>query len=140
MPYLLILFLLSLSLYADDCESLYQQSKETSVQVDSLIKSNVAAHKSYEIINHYLDLSASTLAACAISDNRNAFRITRELNADMKRVAKVRERFRVQTFNELKEAAKVQAKKEVQCTNVYNNTYIQRRKKDDVSIQPIKEN
>ena len=55
----------------------------------------------------------------------------------MKRVVPQRERFRVQTFNELKAAALVQAKKEVQCTNVYNNTYI-RRNNDKPTILPTK--
>ena len=138
MRYILFPLLLSISLYADNCETLYAQTQTESSKVDALIKSDVASHKAYEIMNNYLDLASSTIASCANSESRNAFRITRELNANMKRVSTVREKFRVQTFNELKEAAKIQAKKEVQCTNVYNNTYI-KRNVDRPSIQPIKE-
>jgi len=137
MRYLLILSILILGLQADQCEELYSKAKSQSSQVNALITSDIASFKAYELINDYLDLGASTVAACANSQSRNAFRITRELNADMKRVSTIRERFRVQTFNELKAAAMIQAKKEVQCTNVYNNTYI-RRKHDGPSIQPIK--
>ena len=133
MRYLFTILLFTLILQADQCETLYAQSKEQSTQVDALIKSNVASHKAYEIINNYLSLASSTVAACATSDSRNAFRITRELNADMKRTSAMRENFRVQTFNELKEAALLQAKKEAQCTKVYNNNYYRNRP----SIQPI---
>jgi len=126
MRYLLTLLLFSSLIYADECEDLYTQTKESSKQVSALIKSNIASHKAYEIINDYLSLGSSTIAACATSESSQAFRITREVNADMKRILPVKEKFRVQTFNELKEAALVQAKKEAQGTNIYNNTYIQR--------------
>ena len=138
MRYLITISLLLLTLHADECENLYATTQSQSSQVDALIKSNVASHKAYEIINNYLDTASSTVAACANSKSRNAFRITRELNANMKRISSVREKFRVQTFNELKEAAMIQAKKEVQCTNIYNNNYI-RRNNDRPSILPIKE-
>ena len=135
MPYLLIIPLLILTLQADQCEILYTQAQEKSTQVDALIRSDIASHKAYEIINNYLDLASSTVAACATSESRNAFRITRELNADMKRVSLQRERFKVQTFNELKEAALIQAKKEAQCTKIYNNNYY--RNDSGPSIQPM---
>lgn len=127
MRYLLILSFLILNIQAQECSTLYEKTKITSKKVDALIQTNIASHKAYEIINNYLDMSASTIAECSVSDNNQAYRIIRELKADMKKVSQVRERFRVQTFNELKEAAKIQAKKEVQCTNVYNNTYIRKR-------------
>jgi len=138
MRYFLTVLLLILTLHADECENHYAQTQTLSSQVDALIKSNIASYKAYEIINNYLDQASVTIAACANSESRKAFRITRELNADMRRVSAIREKFRVQTFNELKEAAKIQAKKEVQCTNIYNNTYI-RRNNDGPSTQPIKE-
>jgi len=138
MRYLLILSLLIQFLQAQQCDTLYQQSKEKASQVQALITSKIASHKAYEIINNYLNLASSTIAACANSESRNAFRITRELNADMKRVSIVRENFRVQTFNELKAAAMIQAKKEVKCTNVYNNNYNYIKRKNEASIQPVR--
>ena len=139
MRYLLIFLLILFTSQAQECSTLYENTKIESKKVDALLQSNIASFKAYEIINNYLDLSTSTIASCAVSKDKQAYRITRELTADMKRVSILRERFRVQTFNELKEAAMVQAKKEVQCTNVYNNTYIKRPHKDNVSIQPIKQ-
>ena len=138
MRYILFVSLLFSLLLADRCQELYERTKIESTKSDILIKGGIPSYKAYEIINSYLDLASSTVAECSLIKEVHGFRIIRELNADMKRVSVQRERFRVQTFNELKEAATVQAKKEVQCTNIYNNTYIKRPKKDDVSIQPIK--
>ena len=128
MRYILTIFILTFILHADECDTFYAQSKENSNQVEALIKNNIASHKAYEIINNYLDTASLTIASCANSRSRYSFRFTREVNADMKRIASLREKFRVLTFNELKSAAMIQAKKEVQCTNVYNNTYIRREK------------
>ncbi|PHR59576.1 MAG: hypothetical protein COA44_01150 [Arcobacter sp.] len=139
MRYLLILSFLSLLVYAQDGSSSYEKINIESKKVNALIQTDIASHKAYEIINNYLDLASSTIANCSISDDTQAYRIMRELKADMKRVSPLREKFRVQTFNELKEEAMVQAKKEVQCTNVYNNTYIRRPLRDEVQTLPIKQ-
>jgi len=132
---LLILSIFTLSLQADQCETLYNQAKIQSTQVEALETSAIASFKAYDIINDYLSLASSTVATCSTSDNRNAYRFTRELNADMKRISVLREKFRVQTFEELKAEALIQAKKEAQCVNIYNNTYIQKPK--GPSIQPV---
>ncbi len=138
MQYILLLSLLFSLVHANRCQELYENTKIESVKSDALIKADTPSYKAYEIINNYLDLASLTVAECSLIKEAHGFRIIRELNADMKKVSVQRERFRVQTFNELKEEAMVQAKKEVQCTNIYNNTYIRRPKKDDVSIQPVK--
>ena len=135
MRYILTTFILTLTLHADTCDTSYAQSKEKLNQVEALIKNNIASHKAYEIINNYLDTASLTIASCANSKSRYSFRFTREVSADMKRIALLREKFRVQTFNELKLAAIIQAKKEVQCTNVYNNNFIRRDK--EPRIQPV---
>jgi len=136
MRYIFILILLIPILYADQCQEFYALSQKEHTKVNALIKNNIPSNKAYEVINHYLDLASSTIAECSLTKETHGFRITRELSAEMKRISSLRESFRVQSFNELKEAAMIQAKQEVQCTNVYNNTYI-RRPKDDASIQPI---
>jgi len=124
MRYFLLYALLISILHADKCQEFYEVTKNESAKVDALIRSNIASNKAYERINNYLDLASSTIAECALTKEAHGFRITRELNADMKKVSAVRERFRVQTYEELKKAAAIQAKKEAQCTNIYNNQYI----------------
>lgn len=137
MKYILVLPLLLSVLYADRCQELYERTKIQFTKSDALIKSDIPSYKAYEIINNYLDLASLTIAECSLIKETYGFKIIRELNADMKRVSVQRERFRVQTFEELKQEAMIQAKKEVQCTNIYNNTYIRRPKKYDVNIKPI---
>ena len=131
----LIPFLLSLNLYADSCDELFQQASTDYQQVQAIFKTNIASQEAYKRANGYIDLASSAIASCSTSESRDAFRNTRELTANLKIISRDREKFRVQTFNELKAEAMVQAKKEVQCTNVYNNTYI--RRKDRPSILPL---
>jgi len=138
MRYILLLSLLFSVLLADRCQELYERTKIEFTKSNTLIKSNIPSHKTYEIINNYLDLASLTVAECSLIKKAYGFRIIRELNANMKRVSVQRERFRVQTFEALKKEAMIQAKKEVQCTNIYNNTYIRRPKKDEEDPKPIK--
>jgi hypothetical protein len=121
---ILVLLVLS-SLQADKCEEIYQKAKLEYSAIMALAKTNVASFKAYEITNNFIDLSAEGIAQCQIS---KSFREQRELSINMQRASEVREKFKVLTFNELKQEALVQAKKEVECVNVYNNnTSIRRR-------------
>ena len=124
-------------LQADACQDLYEKTKLEYKKVDALSKNSIASKKAYEIINEYLSLGSETIAACANVDGTYGFRITRELDAQMKRVSLIRDDFKVLTFNELKQEAARQAKEEAKCVNVYNNTYIRGRRNDGATILPI---
>jgi len=134
--FILVPFLLSLNLYADSCDELFQQASIDYKQVQAIFKTNIASHEAYKRANDYINLASSALASCSTSESRDAFRNARELTANLKIISQDREKFRVLTFTELKAEAVIQAKKEVQCTNIYNNTYI--RRNDEPTTLPIK--
>jgi len=136
-PFILLFFFFSLYVHADSCDTLFKKASTDYAKVQALFKTNIASSEAYKRANDYIDLASSAIAECSTSKDRNAFRNSRELTANMQRVSQSREKFRVLTFNELKAEAMVQAKKEVRCTNVYNNTYIRRVKPDGPTILPI---
>ena len=134
---ILLIFSFTLILNADICDELFVKSKKSYTEIQAIFKTNIASHEAYKRANDYIDLTSSAIASCSTSESRDAFRNTRELTANMQVISQKREGFRVSTFNELKAEAMVQAKKEAQCTKVYNNTYI-RRNSDRPNILPIK--
>ena len=135
----ILLSFLVLSLQADKCEELSNQAKKDYPKMMALIKTDIASFKAYEMTNDFLNLSTQAIAECEVSKSREAFRNQRELSINMQRVAEVRDKFKVLTFQELKAEAVAQAKKEVECVNVYNNnTSIRRRPSNGATILPIK--
>jgi len=122
---ILVLYLLLVVgiLHAETCQELFDKAQIENTKVQALIKSDVPSFKAYELLNGFIDLSSLEIAECSLSDEL-AFRYKKELTTNMQKAAEVREKFKVQTYEELKKEAMLQAKKEAQCVNVYNNQYI----------------
>jgi len=126
----LVLFslIVARTLHAETCQELFDKAQIENIKVQILIKSDVPSFKAYQLLNDFIDLSSAAIAECALSDEL-AFRYKKELTTNMQKAAKVRNKFKVQTYEDLKKEAILQAKKEAQCVNVYNNQYIIKDKK-----------
>jgi len=100
-----------------ECKAYYQKASEEWTKLQPLLKMKVASKTAWDLIHTYLDSASLTLAECEVSQKLD-FRYLRELKQGMRQVDKLRDTFKVQTYNQMV----AQAKREGKCTLIYRQS------------------
>lgn len=99
-----------------ECKVLYDKANIRWIELQPLIKTKIASKIAWELIGAYLDAASLTLSKCE-TDRALNFKFIRELKQGMKRADKLRNTFKVQTY----EAMVAKARREGKCTIIYRS-------------------
>ena len=99
------------------CKALYTEANTQWLKLQPLLKMKVASKVGWDLIHSYLDAASLTLSECESQQGLD-FRYIRELKQGMRQADKLRNTFKVQTY----EAMVAQAKREGKCTLIYRQS------------------